>query len=194
MATYSRLPTTLLLIGALSATALTAGCANRPYSSPQEAAQNACHALGTKAMSGALIGSVGGAALGAGIGAAAGGGRGALLGAGIGLIGGLVAGLATGSQADQRDCAAAQLALAQLATQPTGVPAAWRSASGSYGAYTPVGEEYAQGNQFCRQVRESTNIVGHQSVESTGLACRDANGDYQTVSENTVNAGKPSPL
>src|SRR4051794_12621402 len=104
----TRLPTAALLIGALSTTILATGCANRPYSSPQEAAQNACSALGPKALSGALLGGLGGAALGAGVGAAAGGGRGAAIGAGVGLLGGLVAGVVVGKQADQRDCAAVQ--------------------------------------------------------------------------------------
>ena len=52
MFTYARLPMGLLLLGALSTTALTAGCTDRPYASPQEAAQNACRALGPKALSG----------------------------------------------------------------------------------------------------------------------------------------------
>jgi surface antigen len=182
-----RLPAAALLFGAFSTTILTVGCASRPYSSPQEAAQNACSALGPKAISGVLLGGLGGGALGAGIGAAAGGGRGAAIGAGVGLLGGLVAGLAVGKQADQRDCAAAQTALAQMTTQPIGVPAMWRSPSGSYGSYTPTSAEYAQGNQFCRQVRQSTNIAGHQPVESGAVACRNANGDYQTVSEAASN-------
>ena len=128
---------------------------------------------------------------GAGIGAAAGGGRGAAIGAGIGLLGGLITGLAIGKQADQRDCAAAQAALAQMTTQPTGVPIGWQSPSGSYGSYTPVSAEYAQGPQFCRQVRQSTNIVNHAPVQSTGIACRDANGDYQTMTETAANTPAP---
>jgi surface antigen len=183
----TRLPAAALLIGAFSTTVLTAGCASRPYSSPQEAAQNACHALGPKAISGALIGGLGGGALGAGVGAAAGGGRGAAIGAGVGLLAGLIAGIAVGTQADQRDCAAAQAALAQMAKQPIGVPLVWHSPSGSYGSYTPVSAEYAQGSQFCRQVRQSTDIAGRQPVESSAVACRDANGDYQTVTETASN-------
>jgi surface antigen len=193
MSAITRLPAAALFIGAISTTLLTPGCANRPYSSPQEAAQNACSALGPKAISGALIGGLAGGALGAGVGAAAGGGRGAAIGAGIGLLGGLVTGLAVGKQADQRDCVAAQTALAQLATQPTGVPVNWSSPSGSYGSYTPISAEYAQGNQFCRQARESTNIVGHQPVQSGIVTCRDANGDYQTVTETASNTGAYSP-
>ena len=193
MSTLSRLSHLSLLLGSLSTTVLTTGCASRPYSSPQEAAQNACRALGPKALSGALIGGLGGGALGAGVGAAAGGGRGAAIGAGIGLLGGLVAGLAVGSQADQRDCAAAQAALAQLTTQPVGVPAMWHSPSGSYGSYTPVSAEYAQGPQFCRQVRETTAIAGHQPTESTGVACRQPNGDYQTMTEVAANGSGSAP-
>ena len=152
-------------------------------------AQNACSALGPKAISGALIGGLGGGALGAGLGAAAGGRRGAAIGGGVGLFGGMMAGLSAGKQADQRDCAAAQAALAQMTRQPVGVPATWRSPSGSYGSYTPTGPEYAQGNQFCRPVRQSTNIVGHQPVDSGVVTCRDANGDYQTVTETASNTG-----
>ena len=176
-----------MMLGAVSAIAVTPGCADRPYSSPQEAAQNACRALGPKALSGAAIGALGGGALGAGLGAAAGGGRGAVIGAGVGLLGGLVTGLIVGSHADQRDCAAAQTALAQMTTQPINIPAMWRSPSGSYGSYTPLSTEYAQDGQFCRQVRQSTNIVGHQSTESTGIACRQPNGDYQTMTETAAN-------
>ncbi|MGD0107391.1 MAG: hypothetical protein ABSC06_25635 [Rhodopila sp.] len=193
MFAHTRLPATALLIGAASMSILTSGCANRPYSSPQEAAQNACSALGPKAISGALIGGLGAGALGAGIGAAAGGGRGAALGAGIGLLGGLVGGLVVGKQADQRDCSAAQLALAQMARQPIGVAAMWHSPSGSYGSYTPTGAEYAQGSQFCRQVRQSTNMVGHQPVETSVVACRNANGDYQSSSETALNTRAASP-
>ena len=192
MSTLGRVPTAaMLMAAAMSATVLTPGCAERPYSSPQEAAQNACRALGPKAISGALLGGLGGGAVGAGIGAAAGGGRGAAIGAGIGLLGGLITGLAVGKQADQRDCAAAQTALAQMTNQPTGVPVSWSSPSGSHGSYTPVSAEYAQGPQFCRQVRQSTNIVNHAPVESTGVACRDANGDYQTMTETAANAPPP---
>ena len=181
-----RLPLAMVMFGALSSTSLTTGCANRPYASPQEAAQNACRALGPKAMSGALIGGLGGAAGGAGIGALAGGGKGAAIGAGIGLLGGLVAGLAAGSQADARDCAAAQAALAQMTTQPLGVPLMWRSPSGSYGSFTPISAEYTQGNQICRQVHQSTDIAGHQPVQASGITCRDPNGDYQTLNSEVA--------
>jgi surface antigen len=74
-----------------------------------------------------------------------------------------------------------------MSTQPIGVPAVWRSPSGSYGSYTPISAEFSQGNQFCRQVRQSTDIVGHQPVESSAVACRDANGDYQTITETASN-------
>jgi surface antigen len=95
--------------------------------------------------------------------------------------------MSIGSQADQRDCAAAQAALAQLTTQPIGVAATWTSPSGSHGDFTPVSAEYAQGTQFCRKVRANTDIVGHAPVQTTGIACRDANGDYQTMTEEAAN-------
>lgn len=178
----------LLMLGALSATTMTTGCATQPYSSPQQAAANACHALGPKALGGALIGGLGGAGLGAASGAAFGGGKGAAIGAGIGLLGGLVAGMITGSQADSRDCAAAQAALAQLTITPTGQTIGWHSPSGSAGTYTPTGDEYASNSQLCRPLRLSTAIINHQPVLSNAIACRNPDGDYQTVNEQVAAA------
>jgi surface antigen len=80
-----------------------------------------------------------------------------------------------------------------MTTQPIGVPAAWTSPSGSHGDYTPVSAEYAQGNQFCRQVRANTAIAGHAPVQTSGVACRDANGDYQTMTEEAANGNAPAP-
>ena len=189
MTTLARLPAALLIFGALSTTVVTTGCANRQYASPQEAAANACHALGPKALSGSLIGGLGGAGLGAASGAAFGGGKGAAIGAGVGLLGGLIAGAMVGSQADARDCAAAQAALAQLTTAPNGREIAWSSPSGSHGSYTPVGPEYASNGGFCRPVHQETSIVGHQPTQGLGVACRDANGDYQRMNTETAAAG-----
>ena len=138
---------------------------------------NACRAFGPKALSGALIGGLGGAGGGAALGAAAGGGRGAAIGAGVGLLAGLITGAAVGNQLDQRDCAAAQQALAQIAVQPEGVPLSWSSPTGSTGSYTPTGPEYAAANgAFCRPARQATNIAGRQPVQSDVITCRGADG------------------
>jgi surface antigen len=164
------------------ATATLPGCTNQPYTSPEQQAQNACQALGPKALSGAVIGGLAGSAAGAGIGAAAGGGRGAAIGAGIGLIGGLVGGLVTGKHLDARDCAEAQQALAEIRTMPTGQPVSWQSPSGSRGVFTPVSDEYAgPNNTFCRTLNQQATLQGHAPTTSTVVTCRTPDGNYETV-------------
>lgn len=167
--------------------ALVAGCTNQPYSSPQQQAQNACQAFGPKTLSGAAIGALGGAAGGAGIGAAAGGGRGALLGAGIGAAVGLIGGLAVGHSLDQRDCADAQRALAELRDAPVGQTASWADVqTGSYGSYTATSDEFPGGNnRFCRRVRQDTTLRGNSPTTQMLVTCRTADGDYTTVQEPT---------
>lgn len=171
-------------ISALCSVALVggmAGCAPQRYGSPQEAAANACSALGTKALSGALIGGLGGAAGGAAIGGAAGRGKGAAIGAGVGLLAGALGGLAVGSQLDRNDCAQAQIALQQAATAPVGQVASWRSPTGSYGSYTPVSATFDRNGQVCRQFRTNTVITGHEPVQDQGVTCRDTAGDWHRV-------------
>lgn len=170
----------LLLPVAVVSACLSSGCAPQ-YNSPQEAAANACRALGPKALSGALIGGLGGAAGGAAIGAAAGRGRGAAIGAGVGALAGVLGGLTVGNQLDRNDCAQAQIALAQAAQAPLGQSTVWESPTGSHGSYTPVGVQFAQNGQTCRQFRSTSVIAGHAPVEDTGVTCRDAAGDWHRV-------------
>jgi len=171
----------------LSAIALTSGCTERPYSSPQEQAQNACQAFGPKTLSGGLIGALGGAAGGAGIGALAGGGKGAALGAGIGAVTGLFGGMIAGNQLDKQDCYQAQLALQQIRYKSIGQGVSWTNpATGSYGSYTPLTSETSIPNgQLCRKVRQDTTLKGHQATSQVELTCRDANGDYTNVQSLT---------
>jgi surface antigen len=177
---------TLFFVGILTST-MTPGCTSRSYSSPEEQAQNACQALGPKALSGALIGGLGGAAGGAGIGAAAGGGRGAAIGAGIGALAGILGGLAVGHSLDQRDCSEAQQALAQIRNTPTGQAVAWSSPSGSRGSYTPISDEYQDPKgQLCRRVRQDVTIAGRQPTGAVVVTCRTPDGDYKTVTPSTT--------
>ena len=183
----SRFFDALLLAGALAIPLAAGGCTNQPYTSPEQQAQNACQAFGPKATSGALIGTLGGAAGGAGIGAAAGGGRGAAIGAGVGALAGLIGGIAVGHNLDSRDCAEAQQALAQVRLAPIGQAIAWRSPSGSYGSYTPVGGEYATpDNRFCRNLNEQTTLAGRQPTTSAVVTCRTPDGDYRTVQSSNA--------
>ena len=157
------------------------GCAPQ-YSTPQQAAANACTALGPRAMSGALIGGLGGAAAGAAIGGAAGGGRGAGLGAGIGALTGVIGGLAVGHQMDQNDCAQAQIALQQASAAQIGQVTYWNSPSGSHGTYTALSEDTTVNGRICRNIRSDFEIQGHQPAQDTGLTCRTPNGDWERVS------------
>lgn len=173
--------TTSLLATASLLCSLSAGCAPQ-YKTPEEAAANACSALGPRAMSGALLGGLGGAASGAAIGGASGGGRGAAIGAGVGLLVGLIGGLAVGHHLDQNDCAQAQIALQQAATASDGYMASWSSATGSHGAFTPVGDNFTQNGHICRRIHSDVQLQGHQPVEDEGVTCRTDNGDWVRVS------------
>ena len=163
---------------------LVSGCASRQYASPQEAAANACSALGPKARTGSLIGGLGGAAAGASIGAASGGGKGAAIGAGVGLLVGLIGGLAVGNQLDQSDCRQAQIALAQAAQGPAGQAVSWSSPTGSYGTYTPNAMLYADTSapgRMCRRFTGTMVMKGHDPVQDSGLTCRDEGGDWHRM-------------
>ena len=182
MRTIARLPAAALLACSAATLTLVPGCADHPYSSPEQQAQNACQAFGPKALSGALIGGLGGAGAGAGIGALAGGGKGAAIGAGAGLLAGLIGGMMVGHNLDQRDCAQAQQALARIRYAAPGQAVVWSSATGSRGTYTAVGTEYAgQNGQVCRLVRQDASLVGHQPTTGEVVTCRTPDGDYQTV-------------
>jgi surface antigen len=174
----------LLFAGTTSAT-LTAGCTNQPYTSPEQQAQNACQVFGPKTLSGAAIGTLGGAAGGAALGSIAGGGRGAAIGAGIGALAGLIGGLAVGHSFDQRDCAEAQQALAQMRYAHVGQVAYWTDPqTGSYGSYMALSSEYPVANDhFCRRVRQDTTLQGHAPTTQVLVTCRNVEGDYTTVQQ-----------
>lgn len=170
-------------IGMVSALSLTAGCTNRPYSSAEEQAQNACKVFGPKTLSGAAIGTLGGAGTGAAIGAMAGGGQGAAIGAGAGAVAGLLTGFFVGHHYDSRDCNEARAALQQVRYKAVGQSAVWYSAdTGSRGSYTPLTDEVRQSDgRVCRQVRQDTTMKDHAGTSQVEITCRDVNGDYSTV-------------
>jgi len=172
---------TSLCIASLSLNA----CTDRPYSSPEEQAKNACQAFGPKTLSGAAIGTLGGAAGGAAIGALEGGGKAAAIGAGIGAFAGLLTGAIAGNQIDKQDCYQAQVALQQIRYKGIGENVTWSNpATGSFGSYTPLSAE-AQGpnGRLCRQVRQDTTLKGHQATSQVEMTCREPNGDYTTVAQ-----------
>ncbi len=158
------------------------GCAQQ-YATPQQAEANACSAFGPRATSGALVGGLAGAGTGALIGGLAGhNGTDALIGAAAGGLLGVAAGAMVGHNLDQRDCAAAQLALQQIDNAPEGQALPWTDpATGSKGDYTPTAAQYTDptSGQVCRPVSADYYLSGHQPVlGDTGNVCRDSNGDY----------------
>jgi surface antigen len=172
----------LALTAAFMTSLVLTGCAQH-YSSPEQAASNACSAFGPRASSGALIGGVTGAAGGAAIGGLAGhSGTAALIGAGVGALAGVLAGEAIGHHLDQRDCAAAQIALQQIGNTPTGQPLAWSDPStGSHGLFIPTAAEFTdpQSGLICRPINASYYLNGHKPVVGdTGNVCRSANGNW----------------
>lgn len=174
------------------------GCANRQYATPEEAIQNACSSFGPKALSGALIGGLAGAAGGAAIGASAGGGQNAAYGALAGLAAGLIVGAIVGNTTDKRDCEQAQLALQRMTTAPVGTRVAWNSASGSYGAFTPVTDAKTVNDRICREIRADYYIKNHQPVTGeSGVICRTPSGDWARVappaSPGSTNEAAPVP-
>lgn len=183
MTNIRKLPLALSLCIAVTPAILTTGCTERPYSSPQEQAMNACKAFGPKTLSGGLIGGLAGAGSGAAIGALAGGGKGAAIGAGAGALAGIIGGLVVGNQMDKRDCAEAQMALSQIGSHPIGYTVAWNNpATGSHGSYTPVTAEMpVSDGRVCRQVRQDTALKGYNPSSQVVMTCRMPNGDYQTV-------------
>lgn len=183
MSTHIRLPVALAYMASISLMTMTAGCTNRPYSSPEEQAQNACHAFGPKTLSGGLIGTLGGAAGGASIGAIAAGGKGAAIGAGVGAFAGLLGGMIAGNQMDKQDCYQAQVALQQIRYKTVGQPVAWSNpTTGSFGSYTPLTAETVQSSgKLCRQIRQDTTLKGRQATSQVELTCRDSDGNYTAV-------------
>lgn len=169
-------------LGLLLCSLTLGGCAQN-YSSPQQAASDACQAFGPRAKSGALIGLVAGAAGGAGIAAAAthGNGTATLIGLGLGAATGLMAGMEAGHHLDQGDCAAAQQALQQMSAQPTGAALSWNNqTTGSHGTFTPTGGTYDDpSGQVCRPFVASYTLQGQQAVTNDqGITCRTADGDW----------------
>lgn len=172
----------LTLASALLLPVALGGCAQQ-YATPQQAASNACSAFGPRATSGALVGGLAGAGTGALIAGLAGHSAGdALIGAAAGGVLGVMAGSVVGHHLDQRDCAAAQLALQEIGNAPSGQLIPWSDPStGSKGSYTPTAAEYTdpKSGLICRPVSNSYYLNGHQPVVGeTGNTCRDANGDW----------------
>lgn len=128
----------------------------------------------------AVLGTVLGAAAGAGIAALAGGGPGAIVGAGLGgaLIGGVI-----GNRLDARDKRmAAEAAQRAFESTQTGQTSVWRNPdTGNSGSITPTRTYQIAQGQYCREYRQ-TIVVGGESHQAYGTACRQPDGTWQIQS------------
>ncbi len=170
------------------ALALASGCAQN-YGSLEQATSSSCRSLGPRALSGALIGGASGAAIGAGLGALVGNGNknDARIGALAGLLLGSAIGGIEGKRLDERDCAAAQLALQKVGDQPNGAAVNWTDATtGNHGAYRVISAKYTESSgEICRRIQASYYMHGHKPVSGDpGIICRTPQGNWMRQLQN----------
>lgn len=128
----------------------------------------------------AVLGSVVGAGAVAGIAAIAGGNPAVIVGSAVagGLLGGYV-----GNRLDDRDKRmAAEAAQQAFETNTTGQPAAWTNPdSGNQGSVTPTRTYQLASGQYCREYRQDV-LIGNEKHQTTGTACRRADGTWEIQS------------
>jgi surface antigen len=134
-----------------------------------------CSNVGPKA----VVGAATGAAAGGLIGAAAGGGAEGIA-AGV-LLGGLAGG-AIGDALDQRDPELAyQSNQYALESNRAGQASTWQNPdSGHSGSFTPTRTYQTSQGQFCREYQQ-TVVVGGESQDAYGRACRQPDGSWRVV-------------
>ena len=134
-----------------------------------------CSNVGPKA----VVGAATGAAAGGLIGAAAGGGAEGIA-AGV-LLGGLAGG-AIGDALDQRDRElASQNNQYALESNRAGQASDWQNPdSGHSGSFTPTRTYQTGQGQYCREYQE-TVMVGGESQDAYGTACRQPDGSWRVV-------------
>jgi surface antigen len=128
----------------------------------------------------AALGSVFGAASGAGIAAVAGASSGWIVAAGLG---GALLGGAIGHHLDAKDRQlAAQAATGAFEANRTGQAATWTNPdSGNSGTITPTRTFQQADGQYCREFQQEI-VVGGQTQQGFGTACRQRDGSWQIVS------------
>ena len=140
-------------------------------------AVSACTPGREKEEAGTLVGAGAGAAIGSLIGH--GGGNVAAIAIG-GLPGGY-AGNRIGAQLDERDQLAAAQAGQQALAAPMGQTITWNNPdSGHSGTVTPVRDGTDSTGAYCREYQQ-TIVVGGQTQQAYGTACRQPNGDWKIV-------------
>ncbi len=125
----------------------------------------------------------GGALIGAGLGGLAGSqigrGSGSVAATAVGVILGGLIGSSVGSSLDRADQAAMQQSTQQaLERGPSGQPVEWRNPdSGHYGQIVPA-RAYQDNGTYCREYQQ-TVVIGGQTQQAYGHACRQPDGTWQ---------------
>jgi len=139
----------------------------------------ACTPGREKEETGTLVGAGAGAAIGSMIGK--GGGNIAAMVIG-GLLGGYI-GNTIGRQLDDRDRMLHEQAAQQALAAPVGQQITWNNPqSGHSGSVTTVRDGTDQSGDYCREYQQ-TVVVGGQTQQAYGTACRQPDGSWKIVSE-----------
>ena len=133
---------------------------------------------GTKQTFGTLLGAGAGALIGSQIGS----GTGQLAAVAIGTLAGAYVGSEVGKSLDRADRAAMQQTTqSSLESTPSGTTTEWRNPdSGNSGTITPQPAYESSSGQYCREYQQ-TIVVGGQTENAYGTACRQADGTWKIV-------------
>jgi surface antigen len=128
-------------------------------------------------------GTLAGAGIGGLIGSQFGGGAGKSIMTRVGVAAGGFAGYEVGSALDRADVAVAQKAqMNALQRAPLNQSVAWNNPqNGHSGSYVPVREYNAPSGEYCREYQQ-TIVVGGQSQNAYGRACRQPDGNWRIQS------------
>jgi len=131
-----------------------------------------------KTTGGALVGGAAGGLAGSQFGK----GTGSLAMTGLGVLLGAVLGSEAGKSLDRADqIAASQATQRSLETAPTGQISEWRNPdTGHYGSVRPLSTAQRPDGQVCREFQQ-TIVVGGQTQQGVGTACRQADGSWRIV-------------
>jgi len=133
----------------------------------------------------------GGGLVGAGLGGLAGSqlgsGSGKLATTAIGVLLGALAGSSVGQSLDRADHTAAERTAGQaFESNPTGQASTWRNPdNGHYGTVMPTRTMEQSNGEVCREFQQ-TIVVGGQTQQGVGTACRQADGTWQIVSNRAM--------
>lgn len=127
------------------------------------------------------VGVVSGGALGALVGSQFGKGEGRIVGTAIGTLLGAGLGSKVGSYLDDQDMQYYnRVSQDTLETAKTGTTVSWRNPDTGVGGNITPTNTYSSNGLYCREYRQNI-IVGGQSQQGFGTACRQPDGSWQII-------------